>query len=188
MECNAIDLVAIAGRFVIGILLSVSGILKARQPGTASAVVSQLFGVQPWVSTALVRGLSAVELAVGLLIVIGISISVVSVAAGFFFVLVNIPILLLLNSHYGGGCGCFGDSDRRIRKADIARNCILSALALGVAYLTTTEPTGCASVPVWSLAPATIATAGAIAAVVALSWALGSDTSASRDHRGWVGE
>lgn len=188
MDCSSLSVAAVAIRLLVGGLLVISGFLKARRPANAITAVSKWLGDRPRLGATVVRVVTLLEIVLGVLLVAGIQIKWTAPAAALFFLAVNVPVIMLMRAKYAGGCGCFGDSDRRLDKADVARNCLLAMLSLGVAYRALTEVPACAAGALWSLDLATAASSTAIALVVALSWALAFAGAAGRQETGWVGE
>jgi uncharacterized membrane protein YphA (DoxX/SURF4 family) len=109
---NAVKILGLLARIVVGVVLIVSGAIKLSAPKEEFSMVIEAYGlVPPSMALTLAAFLPWIELLIGYSLISGYFLRVTAAAAGILFVVFDLALLSLrLRGIILPSCGCFGTS------------------------------------------------------------------------------
>lgn len=122
-------------RLLLGVVFLYAAYTKLRQPWLVFALSIDAYGLLPeWGVLLTARGLPWLELALGLLLVTGVWLRFVSVAAAALLAVLFTIMLLSFGKGMGIDCGCFGAGEALTAKT-LVRDGVLLASAVTLAVI-----------------------------------------------------
>ncbi len=121
-------------RLLLGGVLVVAGALKAADPQASVAAVRAYELLPSWLETPMGWGLPFAEIAIGVLLVVGLGVRVAAIAAGALLVVFIVGVASAAARGLSIDCGCFGGGgpvapDQTAYAAEVVRDLCLLVLA-----------------------------------------------------------
>jgi uncharacterized membrane protein YphA (DoxX/SURF4 family) len=185
MPCFGAETIVFGARLFLASSFVLAGYSKLREPAAAARTVEFLIGHHAPRVTMVARTVGVLEFSLGMGLLVGRAIVVVSSIALAAVVSLSVVLLILIRRGYSEGCGCFGDEGSgAVGGPQVIRNAVLIAAAMMLSLRE--RQSECASVSLLSVSPSTIAACAGVIGVVALMYRLATEVQSYliRQRRG----